>query len=316
MGLPSNFIGTAGSGGQGWLTETGSGTSTANWVPDIFSKKLQAKFYKSSVLEKITNNEYEGEISGPGSKVIIRTVPTISVNDYDGAVSYNDVETTNIELLIDKAKYWSFKKDDVLASMSDINFWSEAAKDAAEQMRITVETDVLGGVVASAGTTLDSDAAAFMNGNTPITAAKALDLILRAGTTLDEKNVPEDRFIVIPPWMNELLKTSDLKAAYLTGDGSSPLRNGKVGQIDRFTVYVSNMLKAPAVGQTDEGKTYVLAGHKKAICFASKFVKTETLRLQSTFGDGVRGLKVYGYKVVVPDALVAIEARRTADPTP
>lgn len=308
MGLPSTFS----DGGSGWIAAAAGG-----FVPDVFSKKLQAKFYKASVLPAITNNDYTGDISGPGSKVYIRTVPNITVANYTGTISaYNDPTTSSIELDIDKAKFWAFKKDDVLASLADIQFWSEASKDASEQMRIAVETDVLAGVVASATTVVDSDAAEFMNGNVVLTAAKVLDVILRAGRKLDELNIPEDRFLVIPPWMAELLKSSDLRQAYLTGDKTSPLRNGMIGQIDRFTVYVSNMLANPGVGVTDEGKTYCLAGHKKAICFASKFVKTETIKLESTFGDGVRGLQVYGYKVVVPDALAVIEARHTIDPTP
>lgn len=289
MGLPAGFT----LPDPGWIA-----ANSANWVPDIFSKKLQAKFYKASVLEKITNNEYEGDISGPGSKVIIRTVPSIAVSDYNGVVTYADVETSNIELLIDKAKFWSFKKDDVLASMADVPFWSEAAKDAAESMRVAVETDVLGGVVAGASNSVDSVAV-------QVTKDNILNYILEAGRKLDEDNIPEDRFLVLPPWAIEKLKLSDLKNAYLTGDGTSPLRNGKVGMIDRFTVYASNMLAAGAGG--DAGKTLCLAGHKKAICFASKFVKTETVRLESTFGEGVRGLKVYGYKVVVPDALCAVK---------
>ena len=99
-----------------------------------------------------------------------------------------------------------------------------------------------------------------------------------------------------------MLKQSELRQAYLTGDSVSPLRNGQVGVIDRFTVYQSNMLYTPGSG-SDSGYTHVLAGHPKAITFASQFTNTETVRLESTFGDGVRGLKVYGRKVVTPDAL-------------
>ena len=80
--------------------------------------------------------------------------------------------------------------------------------------------------------------------------------------------------------------------------------------IDRFTVYQSNLLATGTGG--DAGKTLALAGHPKATCFASQFVKTETVRLTDTFGDGVRGLKVYGYKVVVPDALVTLKLKTTA----
>ena len=279
----------------GWVAN-----GAAGFVPDIFSKKLQAKFYAASVLEQVTNNDYEGEISGQGSKVVIRTVPSITVANYTGTISYQDVTTSTIELLVDKAKSYAFKVDDVLKAESDISFWDEAARDASEQMRIAVETDVLGNIVAGvqAGNVVDV--------TTTPTASNILDPILEAARILDEDNIPDsDRFLVVSPKVIELLKKSDLKFAYLTGDSASPLRNGKVGMIDRFTVYQSNLLAAGSGG--DAGKRLCLAGHKKFACFASQFTNTETVRLESSFGDGVRGLKVYGYKVVHPTCGVALK---------
>lgn len=276
--------------------------SAANFIPEIFSKKLQAKFYASSVLPMISNTDYEGEITGQGNKVNIRTVPNVTVSNYTGTVNYADVTTQIIELMIDKAKSYAFKVDDILKVQADINFQNEASKDAAEQMRIAVEQDVLGNIVTGSTTVLDKAS---------VSASNILDHILEAGRKLDELNVPEsDRFVVLSPLYIEMLKKTDLKLAYLTGDGVSPIRNGKVGMIDRFTVYQSNLLATGA--GADAGKTLALAGHPKATCFASQFVKTETVRLTDTFGDGVRGLKVYGYKVVVPDALVTLKLKTTA----
>jgi hypothetical protein len=281
---------------------TTGANSAANFIPEIFSKKLQAKFYASSVLPQISNTDYEGEISGQGNKVNIRTVPNVTVSNYTGSVSYADVTTQVIELMIDKAKSYAFKVDDILKVQADINFQNEASKDAAEQMRIAVESDVLGNIVTGSTTVLDKAS---------VSASNILDHILEAGRKLDELNIPEsDRFVVLSPLYIEMLKKTDLKLAYLTGDGVSPIRNGKVGMIDRFTVYQSNLLATGA--GADAGKTLALAGHPKATCFASQFVKTETVRLTDTFGDGVRGLKVYGYKVVVPDALVTLKLKTTA----
>lgn len=281
---------------------TTGANSAANFIPEIFSKKLQAKFYASSVLPQISNTDYEGEISGQGNKVNIRTVPNVTVSNYTGSVSYADVTTQIIELMIDKAKSYAFKVDDILKVQADINFQNEASKDAAEQMRIAVEQDVLGNIVTGSTTVLDKAS---------VSASNILDHVLEAGRKLDELNIPEsDRFVVLSPLYIEMLKKTDLKLAYLTGDGVSPIRNGKVGMIDRFTVYQSNLLATGTGG--DAGKTLALAGHPKATCFASQFVKTETVRLTDTFGDGVRGLKVYGYKVVVPDALVTLKLKTTA----
>jgi hypothetical protein len=270
-------------------------TSEVNFIPEVFSKLMQAKFYKTSVLPAISNGDYEGEISGQGDKVVIRTVPAVTINNYTGTVSTQELTTSKIELLIDKAKYFSFLGDDILRAQADIDFVAKASDDAAEGMRVAVETDVLASVVTGA-TTIQAQAT--------VTDSNVLTSILSMSTQLDELNIPEEgRFIVLSPEFISALKRSELRQAYLTGDSESPLRNGKVGTVDRFTVYQSNMLYTPGSG-ADSGYTHVLAGHPKAISFASQFTNTETQRMESTFGDQVRGLKVYGSKVVVPDALV------------
>jgi hypothetical protein len=161
-------------------------------------------------------------------------------------------------------------------------------------MRIAVETDVLANAITGATTT---------GSQTTITASNILTEILELSTALDTLNIPEEgRYIVLSPEFVSMLKQSELRQAYLTGDATSPLRNGKVGMVDRFTVYQSNMLFTAASG-ADSGYTHVLAGHPKALSFASQFTNAETVRMESTFGDQVRGLKVYGSKVVTPDAL-------------
>lgn len=264
------------------------------FIPEIFSKLLQAKFYKQSVLPAISNNDYEGEISGQGDKVNIRTVPAVTINNYTGTITNQDLTSSTIELLIDQAKYYSFKVDDILAAQADVNMLEAASSDASEGMRIAVETDVLSSVVTGA-TTVGAQAT--------ITSSNILAAILDQAKVLDELNIPEEgRFIVLSPEFVSMLKQSELRQAYLTGDGTSPLRNGKVGMVDRFNVYQSNMLYTPGSG-ADAGYTHVLAGHPKAISFASQFTSAETVRLETTFGDAVRGLKVFGSKVVVPDAL-------------
>ena len=269
-------------------------TSEVNFIPEVFSKLLQAKFYSKSVLPEISNTDYEGEISGQGDKIVVRTVPAVTINDYAGTITTQELTTAKVEMLIDKAKYYSFKVDDVLAAQADINMLEGASSDASEGMRIAVETDVLAAAVTGA-TTIGSQ--------TTITAANILENILVLAKTLDELNIPEEgRFIVLSPEFISMLKQSELRQAYLTGDATSPLRNGLVGMVDRFKVFQSNMVFTPGSG-ADSGYTHVLAGHPKAISFASQFTNTETVRMESTFGDQVRGLKVFGSKVITPDAL-------------
>ena len=263
-----------------------------HFIPEVFSKKLQAKFYAQTMLSEVTTNEYEGEISGLGNKVNIRSVPAVTVADYTGSLSYADVTSGTIELNIDKAKSYAFKVDDILREQADIDFMNEAANDAAQNMKIAIEQDVFANV--AAGSSLTDVNASAAN----VTASNILGFILDAGQTLDENNIPEDgRYMIISPAAASLLKQSELRQAYLTGDNVSPLRNGFIGTVDRFNMYVSNNLA------TASSVTSGLYGHPKAIAYASQMTNTESVRLESSFGDGVRGLAVYGYKVVLPTAI-------------
>lgn len=273
-----------------------------NFIPEVWSKKLQAKFYAQTVLDSVTNHDWEGEIKDKGSKVNIRVRPTITIEDYEVGtdINYQDLDDDKIELLIDQAKYFAFQVDDVDKAQADINIINESTQDASQQMKIKVETDVFANVYADASEALSA---------TAVTKTNVLDWIVDAGVKLDELNAPEDgRYVVIPPWIAGMIKKSDLKDASLAGDGTSILRNGRLGMIDRFTLYANNNLAVTA-GTPDTFQCF--AGQRHAITFASQFVKTETLRLQNRFGSAIRGLKVYGYKVAQPDALVHMPATKS-----
>ena len=126
-----------------------------------------------------------------------------------------------------------------------------------------------------------------------------MDLIVDMGTCLDEQNIPETgRWIILPAWACGLLKRSELRDASLTGDGISVARNGRLGMIDRFTIYLSNLLPL------NTGATALYAGHAHGLTFASQLTKMETLRAETTFGTIMRGLQIFGFKVIDGTALV------------
>ena len=294
--------------------------SGSAFIPEIWSGKLQVKFYKSTVLAEITNNDWEGEIKNQGDTVHIRSIPTITISNYTKGMNLsNQVPTsTPIELTIDKGKYFSVIVDDVDEVQADVRLMDIFTNDAGEQMKISIDNDVLNNVAADAaaankGATAGAISANINLGTTgaPVSVSKTnvLDTIINVGQVLDEQNVPEDgRWMVVTPWFAALLKSSDLRQAYLTGDDVSPLRNGKLGMIDRFTLYVSNN-----VNQVTDGSNkcyHFLAGTRDAISFASQITNVESLRSTTTFGNIVRGLNVYGYKVVKPEALVDLYATR------
>ncbi len=285
----------------------GSPSYSGTFIPEIWSSKLIEKFYDATVLAAISNTNYEGEIKGQGDKVKIRTIPSLEINDYkSGQTLVNQrPESSNVELLIDQGKYWSAIVDDVQVVQSDIGLMNMWASDASEQMKIAIDRSVLGAIApdvssVNKGATAGKISASYNLGTTgaavQLTKSNIVEYIVDMGSVLDEQNVPEaGRFLLLPFWAVNLLKKSDLKDASLTGDGTSVMRNGRIGTIDRFTAYTSNNL--PRV--TDTNQCYdILAGHKNGLTFASQLVKTETLRAESTFGNIMRGLQVFGYKVI------------------
>jgi hypothetical protein len=105
-----------------------------------------------------------------------------------------------------------------------------------------------------------------------------------------------------------LVKKSELKDASISGDGASMLRNGRMGMVDRFTLYRSNLLAYTA--ESGNNAFHMLAGHRSGLTFAAQMTKMETLRNPTRFGDLTRGLKVYGYSVIKPEALVHLYGRK------
>lgn len=287
-------------------------TGASKFIPEIWSGKLLVKFYNSTVFGEIANTDYDGEIKNQGDTVHIRTLPDIVINDYQKGqdLDFQRPESPNVDLQINKGKYFGLIIDDVDAVQSDIKLMDKWADVAGQQMKIKVDTQILAAVYADAHTKNKGATAGLVSGAINIGAAGApvsltkvnvLDYIIDCGLVLDEQNVPEQgRWIVLPAWACAMIKKSDLKDASLTGDGSSILRNGRIGMIDRFTIYNSNNLTAV----TDTVQCWhSLFGHKLGLTFASQLTKMETLRAQTTFGNIVRGLNVYGFKVVKSEAI-------------
>ena len=288
---------------------------SGNFIPEIWSGKLIENFYDATVLAAISNTDYEGEIRQYGDTVNIRTSPEVTIREYvkGQTLTVETPDKPKIQLLIDKGEYFACVEDDVDKVQSDINLMDTWSKDASEKMKIKIDqrvlTDLLPDIVATnKGATAGAKTASFNLGTTgaPLVVTKdgaaattaVVDLIVDMGTVLDEANAPEGgRFLVIPAKMANLIKKSELKDASLSGDAQSIVRNGRLGMIDRFTLYVSHNLYASA------GKFNIIAGHKMGFTFASQMTNMETLRAESTFGNIVRGLQVYGYKVVKGEAL-------------
>lgn len=291
------------------------------FIPEIWSGKLVEKFYAATVLAAISNTDYEGEIRNLGDKVKIRTKPTITIQDYqlDMQLTVQRPSSSTVELQISSAKYFNLVLDDIMERQSDMNLLSMWADDASEQMKITIDTAVLGAIDPTVDATNKGAAAGVISKNinlgvtgTPVipvpTAGQPfqiIDLICFMGQCLDEHNIPETgRWLIIPPWIGSMIKRSDLRNASISGDGVSLARNGRLGMIDRFTLYSSNLL--PQVTDGTHNCTRVFAGHPAGLTFASQISQMETLRSESTFGTLLRGLQVYGYQTLDGTTIVEL----------
>lgn len=308
----------------------GNNTS-GSFIPTLWSAKLNQKFYKATVFGEIANTSYEGEISGMGDKVVINNRPDITINDYQvgTSLSYQVPTPSTVELPIDRAKYFAFQVNDVVAYQSQPKLMDMFSDDASMQMKISIDSSVLLGTATKQGIWNDVPAAnqgatagAISGGynlgtaTAPValTAANVLATLTALAGVLDEQNIPEtDRWLVIDPLTRQILMQSNLAQAQFMGDDKSMVRNGKIGMIDRFTVYVSNQLPKAAATQDYFGaaaagtakRRLILAGHKSAVTFASQMTKMETVRNPSDFGDYIRGLNVYGWKTIIPTGLAS-----------
>ena len=287
------------------------------WVPRIYSKKVQIALRKASVAEAICNTDYMGEIKSFGDTVNIVQEPQITVSDYTrGATASSTALTDNeLQLVVDQAKYFQFQLDDIEKRFSHINFQSVASDNAAYKLRDALDSNVFEYLGADAqvsttanriGTTAAPQDVGFATGeidplNSMSTAAKLLDI----------QNAPEEGrwFVGAPEWYDVLANTSSklLSVDYNAGKGS--LRNGLVasGLVRGFQMYKSNNLATvdlsgltPAGSATQPIATW---GQMSSTACASQLKIVESLRSTTTFADIVRGLLVFGRKVLRPECL-------------
>ena len=307
---------------ENFAQSSGSNFANNNFLPEIYSKKVLNFFRKASVVEAITNTDYAGEISGYGDTVKIIKEPVIDVHKYERGADVSNTTLTDAEttLIVDTANAFKFIVDDIESQMSHVNFKEVASSSAAYALRDAFDEGVIAKMFAGVSTSspdneIGTDAASASTSVEPTTGAvdllgadgtgvDALDLMARMARKLDDENVPEEgRWFVAPPSFYEELSQSGsklLSVDFNAGQGS--IRNGLVstGKLRGFNMYKSNNIAAPT---TATGK--VLAGHISSVSTAQTITSTEVIRDPNSFGDIVRGLHVYGAKVIRPEALVS-----------
>ena len=301
-----------------------SGQTNSFFLPSVYSKKVLNFFRKASVVEAITNTDYAGEISAFGDSVKIIKEPVISVSDYTRGSDTTATKLTDQELtlVVDSAKAFKFIVDDIESNMSHVNFKEVATSSAAYALRDSYDAAVIAAMFSGVSTSgpdhvLGADASAatqsmgaHKGGSNAIdltgsdgTGADPLDVMAFMAKLLDEQSIPEEgRWFVAPPsFYNELSQSGSKLMSVDFNAGQGSIRNGLVssGKLRGFDMYKSNNVAATS---TSTGK--IMAGHISSTATAQTIISTEVLRDPSSFGDIVRGLHVYGAKVLRPEALV------------
>ena len=282
---------------------------SGNFLPEIYSQKVLKFFRKASVVEDITNTDYTGEIENFGDTVRIIKEPTISVSSYarGAAVNTQDLADDEIQLTIDKANAFAFKVDDIEERQGHVNFETLATSAGAYALKDSYDSEVLSNIASSvtSGNTYGADHATnSIDTGFDTGEVDPINVLARLGRLLDDQNVTTDnRWAVAAPIFFEQLQqtSSKLVDANFLNEGSSQIRNGLVVPqlVNGFRLYKSNNM--PAASTSDVYQ--VLAGHQGGVSTASQIAKTEVVRDTESFADIVRGLHVYGRKVLRTESI-------------
>jgi len=284
-----------------------------NFVPTIYSQKVLKFFRRASVVEDITNTDYTGEIENYGDTVNIITEPTVTVSSYYRGSVVNAQTLTDAQstLTVDQAFAFSFKVDDIEERHSHLN-WESIATSSAYALKKKYDANVLAAMISAASTTSNSVLGLTGDPVTSMTTGDNVsDKMSVLSKLLDEGDVPaENRWFVASPTFYEILGKSASKLmdqSIVDSSKESPLRNGKIVQapIRGFSVYKTNVFAKAGTSGTDTSEPsgssadyYFLGGHMSSTATASHIAKTEVVRDTESFADIVRGLHVFGRKVL------------------
>jgi len=293
--------------------------SLNNFIPTIWSGNFLSVLQKASVFTQpgVVNRNWEGEIKGNGGdRVKITQIGPVTVSDYtknSSTLTFQTLDDASMFLDVNQSKSFSFAIDDVDAAQAKGNVMQLAMQDAAYRMKDTVDAYIAAlhaqaGVTSGLGTTaapLTVTAKASSGSN--ISVIELLSLIQQA---LDDANCPTDgRFVVLPPKIRGKLNlASIMNVTNSSSQTQDAFSNGLVGTALGFNIYVSNN-----VVNTSAAKYKILAGSNIAMTYAEQVNKVEALRLETKFSDAVKGLMVYGAKVVQPSALACATVSAAAE---
>jgi len=285
-----------------------------NFIPQIWAARLLQNLNEAHVYANLANNDYEGEIKNVGDTVKINAVGRVTIGSYTKNTNMSSAETltdAQTTLTVDKADYFNFQIDDVDRAQQRPKVMDEAMREAAYGLSRAVDTELAKmHTLTPADNKIGADGSSAKLGLV-LTAGSALyDYLVDLKVILDQNNCPDDgrRWVVVPAWAHGAL-LKDSRFINATETGNQIRTNGLIGKAAGLNVYMSNNV-------TDDGqsvKTYrIIAGHPMTVSFAGQINSVEAYRPELRFADAVKGLHVWGYKVVRPALLATLYAKNAA----
>jgi len=274
----------------------------SNMLPQIWSARILAKLEKNLVFAQpgVVNRDYEGDIRADGDRVFIHSFNDLTVASYvknSTTISYENLTDTRVTLLIDQSKYFAFKVDDIDTAQMRPELIDAASERAAYQLAEESDSYVAG-LYSGASTSAPDNTIETSQFTSTNVYQKFVDL----SVLMDNVNLPQDqRFAVVPPWVKGLL----LQNSSFLAAKSEVVLNGEVGQIAGIRLLVSNNVKTTG---TSPVVSHIMAGHPSGLAYAEQIVNVEGLRLEDSFADAVRGLHLYGAKVLDGARLFDLQA--------
>lgn len=269
-----------------------------NFIPEVWSAAILEALRAKLVFPSLCNRDYEGDIREAGDTVHITGYDDVTVRKYvrGQAITVDDVNDKEAAVLeINQSDYFAFKVNDLDKAQAKADMTGKFTNSAAYNMMKNVENYISNLMDAAVETPAKTVAVG--------TPADAYLAVVEAGRKLDVQNVPDEgRWLVVSPDFYALL-LQDSRFIEGTEAGHNTLLNGVVGQVRGFTVVKSN--NVPRKSSSPDTQS-ILAGTNAAVTFAQQVSKVEAMRMQTDFADMVRGLDLYGAKVIRPECLTKI----------
>jgi hypothetical protein len=267
--------------------------SIKNFIPTIWTETILRTNEDNLIAKKICNTSYSGTIKNAGDTIKFNGMSDPTVNPYTGTVNYEDLGDSSVILKVDQQNYFAFQVSDIDEAQANVDLKNSQAKRASYQLAKTCDNYILGsgtyGVV-PAGNTVTAT----------ITSANIIFNLSKMKQKLEEQNVTDkDTFIVVPPWVKQKLLMAGIKFQINNGINGT----GGMSWTDElgYDVYITNQVAN--TGTASVPVSQILAGSYNAMVYAEQILETEAIRLQTSFSDAIRGLHVFGHKVVKPNEL-------------